>query len=54
MAPDIVMAGTLDRDLVLALRECHSLFIESFNSTDSPSEEQSTLFAQLTKEGGEA
>jgi tetratricopeptide (TPR) repeat protein len=50
VAPDIVEAWRLDPSLVLALQECHSLFIESFNATDSPSEELSMLYAQLTKE----
>jgi tetratricopeptide (TPR) repeat protein len=54
VAPDIVKAWRLNPDLVLAVRECHSLFIESFDATDSPSEDEAILYAQLNKEASNA
>jgi len=44
---DVLAAWKLDRNLVLAVKDCHPLFIDSFNALPSATEEQSTLYATL-------
>lgn len=47
VAPDIVEAWKLDPSLILTLRECHPMFIESFWGLTSPSADESKLYEQL-------
>lgn len=47
-AVDIMAAWRVDPDLVIGLQECHSIFIEYFEASDTPSVEQSQLYAQIS------
>jgi tetratricopeptide (TPR) repeat protein len=44
---DLVAAWKLDPTLILAVKDCHSLFIDSFNALPSATEEQSNVYAKL-------
>jgi tetratricopeptide (TPR) repeat protein len=50
---DVLAAWKLDPNLVLAVKDCHRLFIDSFNALPSSTEEQSTLYATLLELGSE-
>jgi hypothetical protein len=50
VAPDIVEAWKIDPDLILTLRECHPMFIESFKELSAPSEYESKLYVELAVE----
>src|SRR2546426_3838891 len=47
---DLVEAWKLNPDLVLALKESHAPFVESFNALPSATEEESKLYAVLSKD----
>lgn len=44
---DVVAAWKLDPTLILAVKDCHPLFIASFNALPSATEEQSNVYAKL-------
>jgi tetratricopeptide (TPR) repeat protein len=50
VAPDIVEAWKIDPNLILTLRECHPMFIESFKELSAPSEDESKLYVELAVE----